>query len=344
MDKKMAKNGKVSSFPTTGQVLRFLVECFGESKGKGVEVPFKTRRRKNQSNSTKWAQLKRIQRLANQCRQKESVSREVESALIDTVAALFDDTLKGQHISGKVRKLSLGQRVLSAFPRLRSKKPCDYPFSVRLVFWIVFFIEHHEWHSPQLEAAHPPDKVLWEWVQYWSHFCSNTLADTVRVNPSMLDGLPDNLSWNLPAKQADGTVKWPMRYGFEWLESLMDERGKSELPAVLYPRLNGDESGSTSCFRRMMRGIGLPGVEKIEKVAQHHWKFRNPNSAISREKLMAVLLWCRALQYALKAVEYKFGMEAVWTLVEWHKTATDANLRFAALMRGGEKYGRTNAS
>jgi hypothetical protein len=324
---------ETSPLPTTGQVLGFLLGCFGESKGKGVDSPSK--------GETNWAQYKRIERLAKQCGQTMPVSKELESALIDAVAGLFDPSLKEEHLSGKIRQMSLGERVRSALPRLRGGNTAEKRFTVRLIFWIVYFIEHHEWLCPQLEAAHDPDDVLWEWVEHTSHFCTNTLADTVRVNPSLLDGLPPNLSWNLPAQQADGTVKWPMCHAIEWLESFLDDRSRDALPAVLFP--NPVKSNSAISFRRLMRGSRLPGLEVIERCAQHPWQFQERNATISPEKLKAVLLWCRALQFALKMVEKKFGIDSVWLLVEWHNKAAAANLNFMAERRkGGDKNGRTN--
>ncbi len=316
-----------SSLPTTGQVLGFLLKCFGESKGKGVTSPSKS--------ETISAQYKRIERLAKQCKQSKPASKEVEAALIDAVAALFDTTLKGEHQTAKIREMSLDERIRSALPRLDDDCASENRFTVRLIFWIVYFIEHHEWLRPQLEEAYKPDDALWKWIEHAAHFYTNTLADTVRANPALLDGLPPNLTWNLPVKTRDGKVKWPVCHAVEWLESLLDDQSRKHLPGVIFPKL--EESDAAMCFRRMKRGEHLLGLEKIGYIVQHPWKFRNNLAAISPEKLKAVLLWCRALQFALKKVEKNFSLDSVWLLVEWHKRATTAHIRFQnEYGKGGE--------
>ena len=304
--------------PTTGQVLRFLLKCFGESEGKGLVL--------SESAKSNWAAYKRIERLTRQCQQNNPTSDETKAALIDSVAALFDHTLKGERASSKILKMSLGQRIQSAFPRIPDEKSAEKRFTFRLIFWIVYFIEHHEWLCPQLESAHATDDVLWEWIEHVAHFYTNTLADTVRVNPAILDGLPDNLSWNLPTKQADGTVKWPLCHAFEWLESILDDDSRAQLPSVFFP--NSDESFSKICYRRILRGQYSPGLDKIENVANHHWKFKEGHPTVSPEKLKAVLLWCRALQFALKKVEKHFHLDSIWLLAEWHNRATASHFEF----------------
>jgi hypothetical protein len=310
---------KTASLPTTGQVLEFLLKCFGESKGKGD-----------------WAKHKKIERLANQCQQSESTAKEAKAELIDAVAALFDNTLKGEYVSGKILEMGLGQRIQSAFPRLLDGKQGEKRFTFRLIFWIVYYLEHHEWLCPQLEAAHRPDDVEWEWIaRHASHFYTNTLADTVRVNPSLLDGLPSDISWNLPTKQPDGTVKWPLCHAFEWLEGLIDPKDKDAIPNIVFP--NSEKSRSVMCYQRMKRGENPLGLDKIENVAKHRWQFKEGITAISSEKLKAVLLWCRALQFALKAVEKKYSLDSVWMLVEWHNRAADSHFKFYEERRkGGE--------
>ncbi len=71
-----------------------------------------------------------------------------------------------------------------------------------------------------------------------------------------------------------------------------------------------------------MNGTQLPGLEIIERCARPRWQYRAKAEAISPEKLKAVLLWSRALQFALKNLQKLFGMKAVWELVEWHGRAT----------------------
>jgi hypothetical protein len=115
------------------------------------------------------------------------------------------------------------------------------------------------------------------------------------------------------------------------------------MPRIVFP--NSEKLRSAMCYKRMMRGENLLGLEKIERVAQHHWQFKKGSAAISPEKLNAVLLWCRALQFALKTVERKFHLDSVWLLVEWHNRATTSHFKFLAeRKKGGEKYGRTNTS
>lgn len=312
-------NARPSSLPTTGQVLGVLVECLGESKGKGVANGTK--------GQTKWAIHKQIQRLAKQSGQSKGAAGEIKGALIDGVAALFDASLKGQLVSGKILKMNFQERVMSALPRLHGGNSSEKRFTVRLIFWIVYFIDHHEWLCPQLDAAHEPDIALREWVRHTAHFCTNTLADTVRANPSLLDGLPRGISWNLPSKQLDGTVKWPLCHGFEWLQGMLADQSREELPAIVFP--NDEKSRSLMCFNRMMRGGGLPGLDKIEKVVRHQWQFKDDGATISPEKLKAVLLWCRALQFALKSVEKHFDFNFMWELVDWHKRAAASNVSAA---------------
>jgi hypothetical protein len=248
----------------------------------------------------------------------------------------------GEQVSGKILEMSLGQRIQSALPRLRDDDADEKRFTFRLVFWIVYFIEHHEWLRPQLEAAHGADDVLWEWIErHASHFYTNTLADTVRVNHSLLDGLPPDISWNLPAKQPDDSVKWPLCHAFEWLEGLIDPQDRDAMPSIVFP--NSEKSRSVMRYQRMKRGVNPLGLEKIEEVARHRWRFKKGNAAISPEKLKAVLLWCRALQFALKKIEKKFSLDSVWLLVEWHNRATESHFKFLAeRKKGSEKYGRPN--
>jgi len=249
------------------------------------------------------------------------------------VVAPFDNSLKTEHVGGKIRSMGFQEHVQTALPRLNEAKATGKPFTVRLVFWIVYFIEHHEWLRPQLEAAHPADDVLWEWVEHASHFYTNTLADTVRANPSLLDGLPPNLTWNLPVKQEDRKVKWPMCHAIEWLEGLLADESRNKLPDFLFP--NPEKSNSTICFRRLMRGGHLPSVEMIKRWSEHPWQFKKRSPAISPEKLKAVLLWCRALQFALKKVEKDFSLDSIWLLVEWHNRATASALEPLSEKRNG---------
>jgi len=197
----------------------------------------------------------------------------------------------------------------------------------------VYFIEHHEWLRPQLESAHALDDVLWEWIEHVAHFYTNTLADTVRVNPTILDGLPDGLSWNLPTMQTDGTVKWPLSHAFEWFEGIIGDDSRAELPSVLFP--NAEKLSSVNCYNRILRGENLPGLDKIEHVAAHRWTFEDGKPAISPEKLKVVLLWCRALQFALKKVEKNFELDSVWLLVEWHNRATASHFESCRQQKKG---------
>jgi hypothetical protein len=51
---------------------------------------------------------------------------------------------------------------------------------------------------------------------------------------------------------------------------------------------------------------------------------------ITAERLKAVLLWSRALQFAAKAVQRRFGAKRLWTLVDWHERAvTGTQVRFS---------------
>lgn len=276
-------------------------------------------RERKESDSAKY---KRIQRLAQQSKQSETAASEAKAALIDAVAALFDDTLKLEGASKRVLELSLGQRIQDAFPRFKDAHSQEKRFTFRLIFWTVYFIEHHEWLCPELTSAHPPEAVFWEWVQHFAHFYTNTLADTFRVNPALWEGLPRDLSWNLPSEEPDGSVKWPVQHGFEWLESILDDKSRDELPSIVFPYDN--KSVSISCYNRMIREQNLPGLDRIHRVAAHHWNFKPGLQTISPAKLNAVLLWCRALHFALKGVEKMFDLSAVWTLAEWHERATES--------------------
>ena len=328
MKKKLNSNHLVPrSLPTTGQVLRFLLKCFGESEGKGIDAPTGSAGGKTQkSMETKWAKYKRIERMVRQSQQSKPASSETKAALIDAVAALFDSTLKAEHVSAKILKMSLGQRTQSALPRLDDEKDGEKRFTLRLIFWIVYFIEHHEWLRPQLESANSPDNVFWEWIDHAAHFYTNTFADTVRVNPSILDGLPNNLSWNLPAKLPDGSVKWPICHAFEWLENKICDQNRDKLPSILFP--NSDNARSVYCYKRILRGESLLGLEKIEYITAHPWKFKAGIAPITPEQVKAVLLWCRALQSALKKVEKHYHIDSVWLLVERHNRATASRFEF----------------
>jgi len=138
---KSKKNRKSvrQSLPTTGQVLRFLLKCFGELEGKGIDaLPGSKQTSQPQSGETQWAKYKRIERLVLQCQQSKTTSKETKAALIDAVAALFDNTLKGERVSSTILGMSLGQRVQSAFPRLHDVKSGKKRFTFRLIFWIVY--------------------------------------------------------------------------------------------------------------------------------------------------------------------------------------------------------------
>jgi len=307
-------------------VLEFLVECFGEYKDKGIGRPKTVRARKGKTRGgPDWAQYKRIERLAKQCQQSKPVSREIENALIDAVAALFDTSLKEEPVSRKVRQMSLPERVQFALSP-RGDSPAGEPrFTLALVFWIVYFIEHHEWLRPQLEAAHAPDDALWEWTKHATQLYTNTFADSVSSNPWLLAGLPCDLAWNLPTRQSKGTVKWPMFHAVEWLESLLDGKSREALPLTLYP--NPEKSHSAKYFVQLKRGTHLPSLANIKRWSEHRWRYKDASASVSPEKLKTVLLWCRALQYALKRVEKRFGRGSIWRLVKWHNRAVAASVR-----------------
>jgi hypothetical protein len=335
---------KATSLPATGQVLEFLLKCFGEPKDKGVEKSTKTKRRKiRKPGDPDWALYKQIKRLAKLVGQGSPETKKLEGALIDAVVSPFDNSLKAEHAAERIRVMGFPERLKTALPRLGDENATEKRFAVRLIFWIVYFIEHHEWLRPQLEVAHKPDDVLWEWIEHTSHFYTKTLADTVRANPSLLDSLPPNLSWNLPTKNPDGTVTWPICHAIEWLESLLDDESQKKLPDLLFP--NPERSNSAACFNRLMRGNHLPSLEIINRWVEHPWKFRNRSAVMKPQKLKVVFLWCRALQFALKKVEKYFFLDSVWLLVEWHNRATASTAEHLTEKRkGGDECGRSNTS
>jgi hypothetical protein len=309
-----------SSLPTTGQVLAFLVKCFGESKSKGVGEPAQLKA--GQRKTTNWAHYKRIERLAKQYRQSERVSREIGDALIDAVAALFDKSLRNDPVSRKIRGMSLQARIPSLLHPLRDANAIAPRPALRLLFWIVYFIEHHEWLRPQLEAAHAPNEALWQWVQHTSHFYTNTLLGSVATNRRLFAGLPGDLSWNVPSRQANGTVKWPICQAIEWWENLLDARHKKNWPSLVNPCLSLPDA--SRCVLRWKRGTNPPGLETVKRWTSYPWQYNDFRASLNPEKLKAVLLWCRALQFALKAVEKRFGLDSVWVLVAWHKRAVSS--------------------
>src|SRR5207247_10880784 len=98
------------------------------------------------------------------------------------------------------------------------------------------------------------------------------------------------------------------------LESILDTSSRKKVPSILYP--NPRKSHSAKCFARLKRGTHLPGLENIKRWAEHPWEYRDASGSISPERLKAVLLWCRSLQFALQAVEQRFGLDSVRLLVE----------------------------
>lgn len=311
---------KKSLLPSTGQVLLFLVECFGECKNKGVRKPINEKQStRNGEAGPDWSHYKRIQRLAGQCQQRESVSKEIEDALVDAVSALFDVSLQNVRAGGRIREMSLQERLKTGLLHLRNANSKTPRVTLALVFWIVYFIEHHEWLCPQLEAAHTPPTALWEWVQHAAHFYTNTLSDSVRVNPWLFAGLPRDLSWNMPAKQADGSVKWPVGLAIEWWENSLLLEHQENWPYLLNPRLSKPDASNT--VYRWKRGAPTPSLASVERWVSHSWKYQDPHSPITPERLKAVLLWSRAIQFAARAVERRFGQDSLWLLVDWHKRA-----------------------
>jgi hypothetical protein len=253
--------------------------------------------------------------LAKQWRQSERVSREVENELIDAVAGIFDASSQKDGLSKIIRRMSLGERLKSTRPQIWELNPAIPQFTPRLVFWIVYFIEHHEWLCPQLEAAHLPAEALWQWVQHAFHFYTNRVFDTARTCPFLFEALPDNLSWNMPTKLANGRVKWPMGHAMGWFIPLLDSEMRKQLPPILYP--NPEPAHSARSFRRLVYGTHLPSLQNVERWANYPWEYQA--EAVTADKIRAVFLWCRALQFALKAVEKRFGLNLVWSLVAWHK-------------------------
>jgi hypothetical protein len=313
-------NPNHSPLPSTGQVLVFLVECFGECKGKGVRKPMTGMHgTRNGEAGPDWAHYKRIQRLAGQCKQREAVSTEIEDALVDAVAALFDVSLQNGHATGSIREMNLQERLKSGLLYLRDANPKAPRVTLALVFWIVYFIEHHEWLCPQLEAAHDPHVVLWEWVQHVTHFYTNTFADSVRVNPWLFAGLPCDLSWNMPIKQTNGSVVCPVCHAISWWENRLNVEHRENWPSLLNGYLS--KADAKNSVRRWKRGTNTPGLETIKRWANYPWKYHDPHSLLSAERLKAVLLWTRALQFAIKTVEKRFGLDSVWALVDWHNRA-----------------------
>lgn len=312
------------TLPTTGQVLRFLVKCFGQVLDKGVGRPHGSWESARVYGVFDSAQYKRIERLAKQHHQRRGVSREIEAALIDAVAALFNTTIKTEAVAQELRDKQFHERVQAAL--------VPWPFEgsdlkVRLVFWIIYFIEHHEWMCPQLESAHPSNVVLWQWVEHATHLYTNAVISTVRANPSLLVALPKDLSWNMPVRQFDRTIKWPICHAVEWLESSLQVSIRDDLPSLLFP--NPKRTHSFKYFRRLKRGDHLPSLETINRWAEYAWKYKRRIS-ISRDRLRAVLFWCRALQYALRRIERRFGIDSVWLLVAWHNQAVASiNIRLS---------------
>lgn len=307
-----------SSVPTTGKILRFFVRCFGEGIDKGVSRPkgskSKTKRATGNPDS---AQYKRIERLVKQRQQRKDVSREIENALIDAVAALFGSPLNGESEARKIREMKFSERIHFALSPSCNAKDCGPRLDLALVFWIVYFVDHHEWLRPQLEQAHAPGEALWQWVMHATHLYTNTFVGSVRANPSVLSGLPRDLSWNMPVRQSDGSIKWPMCHALEWLESLLAD--PRELPFILYR--NQSKSHSIKSFMRLKRGKQLPSLTNIKSWAETSWKFNEAVPPISAEKIKVIFLWCRALEFALKAVEKRFHLDSVWLLVDWHNRA-----------------------
>jgi hypothetical protein len=307
----------VSAIPSTGQVLDFLVKCFGQAKGKGLRIPGSSKSGGRLSEGPAWAQFKRVERLAKHWQQSGRASREVENALIDAVAGIFDASSQKDGLANMIRSMSLGERLKSTRPQIWELNPAFPQFTPRLVFWIVYFVEHHEWLCPQLEAAHPPNEALWQWVQHAFHFYTNKVIDTARSCPFLFASLPGELTWNMPVQHADGSVKWPMAHAVDWLGTLLEPQMTKQLATIMYP--NPESAHSSRCFRRLVAGTHLPSLQNAERWARFRWQFRA--EAPTADRIRAVLLWCRALQFALKAVEKRFGLNSVWWLFTWHKQA-----------------------
>lgn len=317
---------KTAKLPTTGEVLDFLVKCFGQSKSKGVNASFK-----------------QIERLAKQTQQRDETARKIEAALIDAVATVFDVSMRDERITEKMRSMSLQQRIMSSLAQLAGHGTVEKRLTPALVFWIVYFIEHHQWLCPQLETQHEGESLLREWVQHVWHLYTNTLADTANAYRSIFQDLPQDVSWNVPQQLAGDKIKWPVCLGLEWLRSIVSEDEARRLPDILFPGLQ--EPGAHTAFSRVMRGGHLLGLDKIECIAAHNWQFNERHPTLTGEKLKVVFLWCRALEYGLRKVEKRFGSEFLWELVTWHKVAVGSQQRyFENSKKGGEQHGRTNAS
>ena len=243
---------------------------------------------------SQWSCLKRIKRLEKGRQQSETTSIETEAALIDAVVTLFDPSLRGKDFAKDLLGKSLQERVQQAMPPLGDK---EKPFSLRLVFWIIYFIRHHEWLCPQLVAAHSAEEALWQWVESVAHFYSRILIDTARVYPGLFDRLPADVSWNLPIKQSDGYIKWPMRMAMEWLESLVEPDGGKTFRDMIFPQK--DKNYQNKCWRRLVDGKHLPHLGRIQKWANIPWRFKSGKKRLKAQTLQAVLLWCRILQAAL---------------------------------------------
>lgn len=206
-----------SLLPSAADITAFFFGACGLSKGKSVDQGYK-----------------RIQRLVRQTKQSETISEEVKAALFDAVCGLFTASPEA-HASELVGKApeSHTRRILAFRHAFGELEPRDFGHCI--LYLLGEFLLRNEWFCQQQEEEKDRAALKWKWVDWANVFCTNTLCDFASYRGGLRHSLPWNPTWNLPTRNADGSVIWPISHALIWWEELLDQplRGSELRPEEL---------------------------------------------------------------------------------------------------------------
>jgi hypothetical protein len=237
-----------SLLPSAADITAFFFSSCGLSKGKSGDQGYK-----------------RIERLLKQTKQSGTISEEVEAALFNEICALFTGApeLRASDLVAKAQE-SHTRRILAFRHAFGVEEPRD--FGHCLLYLLGEFLLRNEWFCQQQEAENRA-ALPWKWVDWANVFYAHTLCDFTSYGGGLRHSLPWNPSWNLPTRDADGSVAWPISHALDWWEDLLGQplRG-SELRA--------HELVSAKTLGRYRTGKSMPTLQTIELWSKHAWSYR----------------------------------------------------------------------
>ena len=241
---------KSSVLPSTGRVLDFFFTSCGLSKGKDSGHDYQ-----------------RIRRLVAESKQSDAISDEVKASLFDAVCGLFTSRRNRPASKSIADAPEAHTRRIRAFRHAFGEiEPQD--FGHCLLNLLGEFLLRNEWFCQQQPADAEPDALRWKWIVDWAnvHY-TNTLCDFATFRGGVRDSLPWDLSWNLPLRLPDGTVKWPIGHAMTWWEDLL---GVPLSPS----EQNSSSIVSSRSLNRYRSHCHAPSLDTIELWAKQKWAYR----------------------------------------------------------------------